>query len=34
VSYDRQIIIGCEAVLGWVAMKEALEDSARLLFDI
>jgi len=34
VSYDHRIIDGREAVLGLVAMKEALEDPARLLFDI
>ena len=34
MSYDHRIIDGREAVLGLVAMKEALEDSARLLFDI
>jgi 2-oxoglutarate dehydrogenase E2 component (dihydrolipoamide succinyltransferase) len=33
-SYDHRIIDGREAVLGLVAMKEALEDPARLLFDI
>ena len=32
--YDHRIIDGREAVLGLVAMKEALEDPARLLFDI
>jgi 2-oxoglutarate dehydrogenase E2 component (dihydrolipoamide succinyltransferase) len=34
MSYDHRIIDGREAVLGLVAMKEALEDPARLLFDI
>jgi len=34
MSYDHRIIDGREAVLGVVAMKEALEDPARLLFDI
>ncbi len=34
LSYDHRIIDGREAVLGLVAMKEALEDPARLLFDI
>ena len=34
MSYDHRIIDGREAVLGLVAMKEALEDRARLLFDI
>jgi len=34
LSYDHRIIDGREAVLGVVAMKEALEDPARLLFDI
>jgi 2-oxoglutarate dehydrogenase E2 component (dihydrolipoamide succinyltransferase) len=34
MSYDHRIIDGREAVLGLVAMKEAMEDPARLLFDI
>ncbi|MCX7694048.1 MAG: 2-oxo acid dehydrogenase subunit E2, partial [Tepidimonas taiwanensis] len=34
LSYDHRIIDGREAVLGLVAMKEALEDPARLLFNI
>lgn len=34
MSYDHRIIDGREAVLGLVAMKEALEDPARLLLNI
>ncbi len=34
MSYDHRIIDGREAVLGLVAMKDALEDPARLLFEI
>ncbi|MEJ2803308.1 2-oxoglutarate dehydrogenase complex dihydrolipoyllysine-residue succinyltransferase [Comamonadaceae bacterium PP-2] len=34
LSYDHRIIDGREAVLALVAMKEALEDPSRLLFDI
>ena len=34
MSYDHRIIDGREAVLGLVTMKEALEDPARLLFNI
>jgi 2-oxoglutarate dehydrogenase E2 component (dihydrolipoamide succinyltransferase) len=34
MSYDHRIIDGREAVLGLVAMKEALEDPARLLFGL
>jgi len=34
LSYDHRIIDGREAVLGLVAMKEALEDPARLILDI
>ena len=34
MSYDHRIIDGREAVLGLVTMKDALEDPARLLFDI
>ena len=34
ISYDHRIIDGREAVLGLVAMKEALEDPARLLLDL
>ena len=33
-SYDHRIIDGREAVLGLVAMKEALEDPQRLLLDL
>jgi 2-oxoglutarate dehydrogenase E2 component (dihydrolipoamide succinyltransferase) len=34
VSYDHRIVDGREAVLGLVAIKEALEDPARLLLDL
>jgi 2-oxoglutarate dehydrogenase E2 component (dihydrolipoamide succinyltransferase) len=34
LSYDHRIIDGREAVLSLVAMKEALEDPARMLLDI
>jgi 2-oxoglutarate dehydrogenase E2 component (dihydrolipoamide succinyltransferase) len=34
MSYDHRVIDGREAVLGLVTMKDALEDPARLLFDI
>ena len=34
MSYDHRIIDGREAVLGLVAMKEALEDPSRLLLDL
>jgi len=34
MSYDHRIIDGREAVLALVAMKDALEDPARLLLDI
>ena len=34
MSYDHRIIDGREAVLGLVAMKDALEDPARLLFEL
>jgi 2-oxoglutarate dehydrogenase E2 component (dihydrolipoamide succinyltransferase) len=34
LSYDHRIIDGREAVLSLVAMKEALEDPARLILDI
>jgi 2-oxoglutarate dehydrogenase E2 component (dihydrolipoamide succinyltransferase) len=34
MSYDHRIIDGREAVLALVAMKDALEDPSRLLFDI
>ncbi len=34
LSYDHRIIDGREAVLGLVAMKEALEDPQRLLLDL
>jgi len=34
LSYDHRIIDGREAVLSLVAMKEALEDPARLLLDV
>ena len=34
MSYDHRIMDGREAVLGLVAMKDALEDPARLLLDL
>jgi 2-oxoglutarate dehydrogenase E2 component (dihydrolipoamide succinyltransferase) len=34
LSYDHRIIDGREAVLSLVAMKEALEDPARMLLDL
>jgi 2-oxoglutarate dehydrogenase E2 component (dihydrolipoamide succinyltransferase) len=34
MSYDHRIIDGREAELGLVAMKEALEDPARLLLEL
>ncbi|MFN7095207.1 MAG: 2-oxo acid dehydrogenase subunit E2, partial [Burkholderiales bacterium] len=34
LSYDHRIIDGREAVLSLVAIKEALEDPARLLLDL
>jgi 2-oxoglutarate dehydrogenase E2 component (dihydrolipoamide succinyltransferase) len=34
MSYDHRIIDGREAVLGLVAMKDVLEDPARLLLDL
>jgi 2-oxoglutarate dehydrogenase E2 component (dihydrolipoamide succinyltransferase) len=34
LSYDHRIIDGREAVLALVAMKEALEDPSRMLFEI
>jgi 2-oxoglutarate dehydrogenase E2 component (dihydrolipoamide succinyltransferase) len=34
LSYDHRIIDGREAVLALVAMKEALEDPARLILDV
>lgn len=34
MSYDHRIIDGREAVLGLVAMKEALEDPQRLLLEL
>ena len=34
MSYDHRIIDGREAVLGLVAMKEALEDPSRLLLNL
>ena len=34
LSYDHRIIDGREAVMGLVAMKELLEDPARLLLDL
>lgn len=34
LSYDHRLIDGREAVLGLMAMKEALEDPARILLDI
>jgi 2-oxoglutarate dehydrogenase E2 component (dihydrolipoamide succinyltransferase) len=34
LSYDHRIIDGREAVLSLLAMKEALEDPARLLLEL
>jgi 2-oxoglutarate dehydrogenase E2 component (dihydrolipoamide succinyltransferase) len=34
LSYDHRIIDGREAVLSLVAMKDAIEDPSRLLFDL
>src|SRR5208283_1063699 len=34
LSYDHRIIDGRDAVLSLVAMKEALEDPARMLLDL
>jgi 2-oxoglutarate dehydrogenase E2 component (dihydrolipoamide succinyltransferase) len=34
LSYDHRIVDGREAVLSLVAMKEALEDPARLILDV
>ncbi len=34
LSYDHRIIDGREAVLSLVAMKDALEDPARMLLDL
>ena len=34
LSYDHRIIDGREAVLGLVAMTEALEDPQRLLLEV
>jgi pyruvate/2-oxoglutarate dehydrogenase complex dihydrolipoamide acyltransferase (E2) component len=34
ITYDHRIINGREAVLLLVAIKEALEDSARSLLDL
>jgi 2-oxoglutarate dehydrogenase E2 component (dihydrolipoamide succinyltransferase) len=34
LSYDHRIIDGREAVLALVAMKDALEDSARMLLEV
>ena len=34
MSYDHRIIDGREAVLALVAIKEALEDPARLLLEL
>jgi len=34
ISYDHRIIDGREAVLFLVALKEALEDPARLVLEI
>jgi pyruvate/2-oxoglutarate dehydrogenase complex dihydrolipoamide acyltransferase (E2) component len=34
LSYDHRIIDGREAVLSLVAIREALEDPARILLDI
>ena len=33
-SYDHRIIDGREAVLSLVAIKEAIEDPARLILDL
>ena len=34
LSYDHRLIDGREAVLGLMAIKEALEDPARMMLDI
>ncbi|OYW86111.1 MAG: dihydrolipoyllysine succinyltransferase, partial [Hyphomonas sp. 32-62-5] len=34
MSYDHRVIDGREAVLGLVAMKEALEDPERMLLEV
>ena len=34
LSYDHRLIDGREAVLGLVAIKDELEDPARLLLDV
>jgi len=34
ISYDHRLIDGRDAVLGLVAIKEELEDPARLLLDV
>ena len=34
LSYDHRIIDGREAVLSLVAIKDALEDPARMLLDL
>jgi 2-oxoglutarate dehydrogenase E2 component (dihydrolipoamide succinyltransferase) len=34
LSYDHRIVDGREAVLSLVAMKDALEDPARLLLEV
>jgi 2-oxoglutarate dehydrogenase E2 component (dihydrolipoamide succinyltransferase) len=34
LSYDHRIIDGREAVLSLIAIKEALEDPARILLDV
>ena len=34
LSYDHRLMDGRDAVLGLVAMKEALEEPARLLLDL
>jgi 2-oxoglutarate dehydrogenase E2 component (dihydrolipoamide succinyltransferase) len=34
LSYDHRLIDGRDAVLGLVAIKEELEDPARLLLDV
>jgi 2-oxoglutarate dehydrogenase E2 component (dihydrolipoamide succinyltransferase) len=34
LSYDHRIIDGREAVLALVAIKDALEDPARMLLDL
>ena len=34
LSYDHRLIDGRDAVMGLVAIKEELEDPARLLLDV